>query len=78
MTESLNIYDLLSHIENEGGLHALLAWGLDEIDNYDVPDDLKEAWDDLNMVFTDFDKECERVYRLLNKYERIYDENKEF
>lgn len=78
MQESLNIYDLLGHIDNEGGLHAILDWGLENIDNYDVPDELKEAWDELASVFGDFDSECMNVYRLLSKYEREYDENKEF
>lgn len=78
MQESHNIFDLLEAIDTSGSLYDMLEQGHRNIDHYDVPDDLKDAWEDLYSVFQDFDREISTVYRLLGKVERDYDENKEF
>lgn len=78
MTESRNIFDLLAKIEWEGGVYAVLEYGLHNIDDYDVPDELKEAWDDMVSLFGEFEGLVEDVYALLSRFENQYNESKEF
>lgn len=43
--EYKNKHDLLGSIEWEGGLWALIAeYGMQEVENYDVPDSVKDLW----------------------------------
>lgn len=77
MTESRNIFDLLGKIEWEGGITGALDYGERDIEEYDVPDDLKDAWADMAECYSDFETEMENVSSLLNYYETMYNENKE-
>lgn len=62
MTESNNIYDILAKIDWEGGIPAVLEWGMRDIEEYDVPDSLKDAWADMAQVYEEFEALMEDVY----------------
>lgn len=74
MTESRNIYDLLSKIDWEGGITGVLDYGMRDIDNYDVPDSLKDAWADMVAVYAEFEGCMEDVYAELHKAENREEE----
>lgn len=78
MNESRNIFDLLGKIDWEGGITGILDYGERKIDDYEVPDDLKEAWEDMADRYSDFEDEMEKVMDLLNTYVLQYNEEKEF
>lgn len=67
MTESRNIYDVLSKIDWEGGIPAVLEWGMRDIEEYDVPDSLKEAWEDMATAYAEFEGCMEDVYAEMHK-----------
>lgn len=74
MTESNNIYDLLSKIDWEGGIAAVLEWGMRDIEEYDVPDSLKEAWEEMVAAFNEFEGCMEDVYAEMHKAENQSEE----
>ncbi len=74
MTESNNVFDILSKIDWEGGIPAVLEWGMRDIDSYDVPDTLKEAWADMATVYAEFEGCMEDVYAELHKAENRAEE----
>lgn len=76
MRESRNIYDLLSKIDWEGGITEVLDYGIRDIEEYDVSDDLKEAWEDMEDFYTDFENALAKVYDLMRAEEREFDERK--
>lgn len=78
MNESRNIFDLLGKIDWEGGITGILDYGERKIDGYEVPDDLKEAWEEMADRYSDFESEMENVMDLLNMYVLQYNEEKEF
>ena len=59
MRESRNVYDLLSKIDWEGGITGILEYGERDIEDYDVPDDLKEAWADMAEAYAEFELQQE-------------------
>jgi hypothetical protein len=78
MRESYNIFDLLSKIDWEGGVASVLEYGLREIEDYDVPEALKEAWAEMADAFAEFELLEETVADMLHKAETKYNEEKEF
>jgi hypothetical protein len=78
MRESSNIFDLLSKIDWEGGIAAVLEYGLREIEDYEVPEALKEAWAEMADCFAEFELLEETVADMLHKAETKYNEEKEF
>ena len=78
MQASHNIYDLLSVIDDADGLYELVRDGMENIDGYDVPDDLKEEWDNISYAVLDVKVTMERFTHLLNTYARYYDEHHNF
>lgn len=78
MSESRNIFDLLAKIEWEGGITGILDYGERDIEDYDIPDELKEAWAEMAERYADFESEMEIVSDLLNHYEHKYNTEKEF
>ena len=74
MTESNNIYDLLSKIDWEGGITGVLDYGMRDIDNYDVPDSLKDVWADMVAVYAEFEGCMEDVYAELHRAENRAEE----
>lgn len=67
MTESRNIYDILSKIDWEGGIPAVLDYGMRDIEEYDVPDSLKEVWEDMAAAYEEFESCMEDVYAEMHK-----------
>jgi hypothetical protein len=78
MIESLNIFDLIGKIDWEGGIPSVLKYGLREIEDYDVPDALKEAWIEMADAFAEFELLEQNVDSILNWAETKYNEEKEF
>lgn len=78
MNESRNIYDLLGKIDWEGGITGILDYGERSIEEYDVPDELKEAWEEMASVYGDFETELDNVMDKLDKFVAQYGEEKEF
>lgn len=78
MKESLNIYDLLSKIDWEGGITGILDYGERNIEEYDVPDVLKDAWDEMEGFYSDFEGAMGTVQELLEETEIKYNADKEF
>lgn len=78
MQESTNINDLIEKIEWEGGIAGALDYGFAEIDDYDVPDDLKDAWAEMSDVWDEFESQRMIVQELLNTYASKYETDKEF
>jgi hypothetical protein len=78
MTESRNIFDLLGKIDWEGGITGILDYGERNIDDYDVPDALKEAWSDMADRYGDFETEMDNVMDVLDRCAVQYNEQKEF
>jgi len=77
MTESRNIFDLLGKIEWEGGISSVLEYGIRDVEDYDLPDELKEAWEEMADCYGEFELLEEAVYAMLNKVETKYNEEKE-
>lgn len=75
MAESDNIYDLLSKIDWEGGITSVLDWGMRNIDDYDVPETLKEAWADMVSVYEEFEGVMEDVYAEMHKAQNRAEED---
>lgn len=67
MTESNDVYDILAKIDWEGGIPAVLEWGMRDIEEYDVPDSLKDAWADMAQVYEEFEGAMEDVYAELHQ-----------
>lgn len=67
MTESNDVYDILAKIDWEGGIPAVLEWGMRDIEEYDVPDSLKDAWADMAQVYEEFEGTMEDVYAELHQ-----------
>lgn len=78
MRESRNIFDLLGKIDWEGGIASVLEYGLREIEDYDVPEALKDAWADMADVYAEFELAEEAVADLLHKAEHRYNEEKDY
>lgn len=78
MRESSNIFDLLSKIDWEGGIVGVLQYGERDIEDYDVPDALKEAWAEMAECFAEFELLEETVADMLHKAETKYNDEKEF
>lgn len=78
MDESHNIYDLLGKIEWEGGLYEVLVYGLHVIDDYDVPDSLKEKWEEMDDAFFELLGLMDDVQDELSNAEIHYSNTKEF
>lgn len=75
MTESNNVYDILAKIDWEGGIPAVLEWGMREIEEYDVPDSLKDAWADMASVYAEFEGAMEDVYAELHQAQNRAEED---
>jgi hypothetical protein len=78
MDESRNIYDLLGKIEWEGGIYEVLDYGLHVIDDYDVPDSLKEKWEEMDDAFCEFMGLMNDVQAELSDAETNYSNTKEY
>jgi hypothetical protein len=78
MRESRNIFDLLGKIDWEGGIASVLEYGLQDIEEYDVPEVLKDAWADMADVYAEFELAQEAVADLLHKAEYRYNEEKDY
>jgi hypothetical protein len=78
MSESRNIFDLLGKIEWEGGITGVLDYGMRDIDDYDVPDSLKDLWADMVAVWAEFEGCMEDVEAELHRVENRYSEEKGF
>lgn len=78
MNESRNIFDLLGKIDWEGGITGILDYGERSIDDYEVPDELKEAWSEMADRYGDFESEMDNVMDKLDKFVVQYNEQKEF
>lgn len=78
MRESRNIYDLLGKIDWEGGIASVLEYGLREIEDYDVPEALKDAWAEMADAYAEFELMEETVADLLHKAEARYEDEKEY
>lgn len=78
MTESRNIFDLLGKIDWEGGITGILDYGERNIDAYEVPDSLKEAWEEMADLYGDFESAMDTVMDILDKCAVQYNELKEF
>ena len=74
MTESNNIYDILAKIDWEGGIPAVLEWGMRDLEEYDVPDSLKDAWADMADVYAEFEGLMKDVYAEMHKAENRAEE----
>lgn len=73
-----NINDLVEKIEWEGGIAGALDYGFTDIDDYDVPDELKDSWADMAVAWEDFTAQRYTVSTLLNDYTSKYNMDKEF
>jgi len=70
--DSANINDLLEQIDWAEGLSsAVINEGMYFIEEYDVPDDLKDAWQEMAGC-------VKVVHDLMDQYYREYDNNKEY
>jgi predicted component of type VI protein secretion system len=69
-----NIFDLLGKIEWEGGLTSVLDYGLRDIEDYDVPDALKEAWENMVSAYEEFEGYMEDVDAELHKAQNTAEE----
>jgi hypothetical protein len=78
MTQSRNIYDLFSKIEWEGSIADTIEYGVRNIDAFDVPDELKEAWEEMVDFFDEFHHAQELVEDLLEAVLVKYETDKEF
>lgn len=76
MQESRNIYDLLSKIDWEGGIYEVLDYGERDIDDYDVSDELKEAWADMADAYSEFETMVATVVLRLSEEENLFEERK--
>jgi hypothetical protein len=74
MEESRNIYDILSKIEWEGGIDAVLDYGMRNIDEYDVPGELKEQWAEMCDAYAEFETLRDEMDRALSRFEIEYGE----
>jgi len=76
MRESNNITDLLAKIDWEGGIPELLDYGVRSIDEFDVSDELKDAWDEMVSYFLDFEGCLEHVWNMLHQEEHDFENGK--
>lgn len=76
MQESRNIYDLLSKIDWEGGIAEVLDYGERDIDDYEVSDELKEAWADMADAYSEFETTMATVGLRLTEEENLFEERK--
>jgi hypothetical protein len=78
MTESRNIFDLLGKIEWEGGLGAAMEYGLHDVEDYDVPDEVKELWEEAATMYCEWEALADELQDALNRAENRYNEEKGF
>jgi len=78
MRESLDIYNLLSKIDWEGGIPEVLEYGIRNIWSYDVPEELKEAWAAMEEFYSEFELARDQVQALMDAAETKYYADKEF
>jgi hypothetical protein len=76
--ESRNIFDLLGKIDWEGGMYETISgYGMSDIDDYDVPDYLKEQWEGVASLAYDLREELEDLFDNLNIYSHKYGNKEE-
>jgi hypothetical protein len=61
-----NIFDLEGKIDWEGGYSSALEYGID-IEEYDVSEELKAAWYEMEDRFGEFESEEANVNRLIEE-----------
>ena len=67
-----NINDLYEKIDWADGIsNAMLREGMDNIEDHDVPDDLKDAWEEAAEALA-------HLTNLMDHYYHEYDTNKEY
>lgn len=72
-----NIYELEEKIDDEGGIASALDYGID-LNEYNVPNYLRDAWEYMLEAWEDFCKQREDVWALIEQARIDYDNNKEF
>jgi hypothetical protein len=60
--------DILAKIDWEGGMCEVLEYGLMDLEDYDVPDDLKTAWAEMAELYSDFSGMADNVWELIDHY----------
>ncbi len=65
--ESNNLEDFVGKIDWEGGVTSALEYGL-ESDDYNIPDDVAEKWDEIRDVFGDLDNLIGEFYALVKNH----------
>lgn len=65
--ESNNLEDFVGKIDWEGGVTSALEYGL-ESDDYEIPDDVAEKWDEIRDVFGDLDNLIGEFYALVKNH----------
>ena len=67
--EQHNIHDLLGSIDWEGGLYEIMtAYGMTDVESYDIPDYIKEKWTEVADCAADLDLEMEELYTMMYKF----------
>lgn len=65
--ESNNLEDFIGKVDWEGGVTGALEYGLSS-DDYDIPDDVAEKWDEIRDVFSDLDSLIGEFYTLVKQH----------
>jgi Na+/phosphate symporter len=58
------IWDLEGKIDWEGGYDEAISYGI-KIDDYDVSEELKEAWDNMVSLYGDYEEAVDLVDELI-------------
>lgn len=75
MQESKNRYDLLSHIDWEGGMwNFIVNYGMPDVDSYEVSDEIKEKWEEAASLAYEVDELFSEIFTLLNTGEEEDDD----
>jgi len=73
MEESRNVYDLLGKIEWEGGMFELInGYGMTSIEDYDVPDELKDEWEEVSEIMGSIGSDLDTLYHKISIYATKY------
>lgn len=73
MEESQNVFDLLGKIEWEGGMMELITgYGMSDIDEYNVPEHLKEMWEEVATAAGSVAEDMDELYHAINTYATKY------
>lgn len=74
--ELWDIYDLESKIDWEGGYSSAIEYGID-IDDYDVPEDLKEKWEEMVSLYSEYATVADEVDYMIRQVKKEKSNNDE-